>query len=74
VGYGDVGFGNRRFAIDVDYATHVDYCHIDPVKHGYVQRASEWPHSTFHRHVERGVYPLNWATGPDIDWTVGERA
>ena len=68
MGYGDVGFGNTRFAIDVDY------CHIEPVQHGYVHRVSEWPHSAFHRYVEPGVYPLNWATGPDIGWTVGARA
>jgi len=49
------------------------YCHINPVKHGYVQRVADWPHSTFHRHVERGIYPLNWAGGPDIDGVVGER-
>ncbi|BBA35014.1 uncharacterized protein sS8_3071 [Methylocaldum marinum] len=51
----------------------MDYCHINPVKHGYVQRVSEWPHSTFHRYVEGGVYPLNWANGPGGDWTMGER-
>ena len=38
-----------------DYAAHVDYCHINPVKHGYIQRVSQWPHSTFHRYVERGL-------------------
>jgi len=76
---GERGIWQRRFwehAIrdEEDYAAHVDYCHINPVKHGYVQRVAEWPHSTFHRHVERGVYPLNWANGPDSDWTLGERA
>lgn len=44
-----------------DYAAHVDYIHINPVKHGYVKRVSDWPYSTFHRFVARGIYPLNWA-------------
>ncbi|CAI8891619.1 transposase [Methylocaldum szegediense] len=52
----------------------MDYCHINPVKHGYVQRVADWPHSTFHRYVERGVYSLTWANGPDPAWAVGERA
>ena len=40
---------------------HVDYIHINPVKHGYVQRAVDWPHSTIHRFIERGVVGGNWA-------------
>jgi len=28
----------------------------------------------FDRHIERGVYPLNWANGPFADWTLGKRA
>ena len=46
---------------DRDYANHVDYIHINPVKHGYVQRAVDWPHSTIHRFIERGVVDVNWA-------------
>jgi putative transposase len=76
---GERGIWQRRFwehAIrdEEDYVAHVDYCHINPVKHGYVQRVADWPHSTFHRYVERGVYSLAWANGPDTDWAVGERA
>jgi hypothetical protein len=51
---GERGIWQRRFwehAIrdDADYAVHVDYGHINPVKQGFVQRAVEWPYSTFHR-------------------------
>ena len=46
---------------DRDYAAHVDYCHINPLKHGYVQRVADWPFSTFHRYVESGLYPVDWA-------------
>ena len=76
---GERGLWQRRFwehAIrdDGDYAAHVDYCHINPLKHGYVKRVADWPYSTFHRYVERGVYPLDWADGPESDLEAGERA
>ncbi|MDD5265936.1 MAG: transposase [Methylococcales bacterium] len=44
---GERGIWQRRFwehAIrnDTDYAAHIDYCHINPFKHGYVQRFADW--------------------------------
>ena len=58
------GIWQRRFwehliRNDLDYANHVDYIHINPVKHGYVRRAVDWPHSTIHRFIERGVVDAN---------------
>lgn len=29
---------------DDDYRTHMDYVHWNPVKHGFVKQASEWPY------------------------------
>ncbi len=49
---------------DNDLARHVDYIHFNPVKHGYVSRVADWPHSTFRRFVARGVLPPDW--GGDI--------
>lgn len=41
---------------------------IIPFKHGYyVPRVADWPYSTFHRYVDRGIYPLDW--GGDIGAT-----
>ncbi len=40
-----------------DYRRHVDYIHINPLKHGWVTRVIDWPFSTFHRDVQRGLYP-----------------
>jgi len=79
VARGERGIWQRRFwehAIrdDKDYAAHVDYCHINPVKHGYVRRVAEWPYSTFHRYVEVGIYPPDWAGELQGDWETGERA
>nr|MCH9697037.1 transposase [Gammaproteobacteria bacterium] len=43
-----------------DYRRHVDYIHYNPVKHGLVSKVVDWPHSTFHRYVKQGVYPVHW--------------
>ena len=49
-----------------DFERHCDYIHYNPVKHGYVARMADWPHSSFHRYVEKGVYPLDWAGTPEL--------
>ena len=59
------GIWQRRFwehAIrdDTDLERHVDYIHFNPVKHGHVTRVADWPHSSFHRYVERGVLAADW--------------
>jgi putative transposase len=46
-----------------DFARHVDYIHYNPVKHGLVASAMEWPYSSFRRHVEAGIYPPDWGQG-----------
>jgi putative transposase len=46
---------------EADWQAHVDYSHFNPVKHGYVQRVSEWPFSSFHRYVHQGLLPPDWA-------------
>jgi putative transposase len=38
----------------------MEYIHFNPVKHGLVGMAKEWPFSTFHRYVKQGVYDLDW--------------
>jgi putative transposase len=38
-----------------DYARHVEYCHVNPLKHGLVARVRDWPHSSFHRDVRGNV-------------------
>ena len=66
------GLWQRRFwehAIrdEEDFARHLDYIHHNPVKHGYVRAVSDWPHSSFHRHVRLGIYPSDWAGGEIAD-------
>lgn len=74
---GERGIWQRRFwehtiRDDRDYQAHVDYVHINPVKHGLVRAVRDWPYSSFHRFVEAGIYPVDWATEL-IDLEVGER-
>jgi putative transposase len=45
---------------DSDLARHVDYIHFNPVKHGLVSRVCDWPHSSFHRYVEKELLPPDW--------------
>ncbi|SMP28596.1 REP-associated tyrosine transposase [Shimia sagamensis] len=36
------------------YKAAITYCHMNPVKHGCVQRAEEWPYSSVHRDIACG--------------------
>jgi len=61
----DKGVWQRRFwehqvRGEDDLQRHVDYIHFNPVKHGLVARAADWPHSSFHRYVKQGWLPADW--------------
>jgi putative transposase len=77
---GERGIWQRRYwehtiRDENDFARHVDYVHINPVKHGFVTRVRDWPHSSFHRMVELGVYPEDWAgDAADLVGNFGERS
>ena len=43
-----------------DLRRHVDYIHFNPVKHGYVARVCDWPHSSFHRWARAGRCGVDW--------------
>jgi len=62
---GERGIWQRHFwehviRDDLDYQRHVDYIHLNPLKHGYVKHVVDWPYSTFHQHVTREIYMPNW--------------
>jgi putative transposase len=58
-----------------DLARHIDYVHINPVKHGLVTRVRDWPHSSFHRMVKLGMYPEDWAGDvAELGASFGERS
>jgi putative transposase len=58
---------------EADYARHVEYCYINPVKHALVSRVRDWPHSSFRRDVRAGVFPEDWAGDVHASGQFGER-
>ncbi len=68
---GERGIWQRRYwehliRDQADFRAHMDYVHVNPLKHGLVTRVADWPYSTFHRLVANGVYPPDWAGGGEI--------
>ena len=49
-----------------DWRHHVDYIHYNPVKHGHVAHAFEWPYSSLHRLIRAGWYEPDWGAGEDV--------
>lgn len=43
-----------------DFSRCIDYVHINPLKHGIVERVADWPWSSFHRYVRLGTYQSDW--------------
>lgn len=61
----ETGLWQRRYwehciRDEEDFIRHVAYLHWNPVKHGLVKQLADWPYSTFHRYVARGIYPADW--------------
>ena len=59
---------------DADYARHVEYCWINPLKHGLVTRVRDWPHSSFHRDVREGPVMLDWGRRGRDEWRIWRAA
>lgn len=47
---------------EVDMRRCIDYVHVNPLKHGYVERVRDWPWSSFHRYVALGEYSPDWGS------------
>jgi putative transposase len=67
---GERGIWQRRYwehtiRDERDYASHMDYTHFNPVKHGLAGETADWPFSSFRRCVANGVYPESWL-GTDV--------
>ena len=68
---GERGVWQRRFwehAIrdERDFERHTGYIHFNPVKHGHVRCAAQWPHSSFHRYVRQGLYDADWGAADEV--------
>jgi putative transposase len=74
---GERGVWQRRFwehtiRDDADLARHVEYTHYNPVKHGYVERAIDWPYSSLRLYVRRGLLTEDWGCTGDPEGDLGE--
>ncbi len=49
-------FWKHAIQDDMDFERHLDYIHYSPIKHGYVEKASDWQWSSFHKFVKAGIY------------------
>jgi putative transposase len=72
------GIWQRRFwehliRDESDFARHVEYCYINPMKHGLVTQVRDWPFSSFHRDVRSGLCPVDWAGDIAAPGDFGER-
>ena len=68
---GERGIWQRRYwehliRDEADFRAHMDYVHINPVKHGLVESVTDWSYSTFNKLVEKGIYPSDWAGGEEV--------
>jgi putative transposase len=62
---GERGIWQRRFwehliRDELDYENHVNYIHYNPVKHNYVDHSVDWPYSTIHRYISKGILKPDW--------------
>ena len=73
-------FWEHTIRDEADYRAHVRYCWTNPAKHGLVARAVDWPHSSIHRDIGRGLVdpefmktePVRWGSTPPMPM-MGER-
>lgn len=53
-------FWEHQIRDERDFEPHVDDVHDNPVSHQLIDAPYNWPYSSFHRYVERGIYLNNW--------------
>lgn len=53
-------FWEHQIRDERDLNAHINYIHFNPVKHGYVSQASQWPYSSIHKFIRQGVLPMDW--------------
>ncbi|MBA1276183.1 MULTISPECIES: REP-associated tyrosine transposase [Pseudomonadaceae] len=65
-------FWEHQIRDESDLQRHVEYIHYNPVKHGLVEQVADWTYSSFHRYVEKGLLPKDWACSAEANGTFGE--
>jgi len=54
------GFWDHVIRDERDFVNHFHYIHYNSVKHGYVSKPEDYPHTSFHEYVKRGWYEIGW--------------
>jgi len=60
-------FSDRRIRGQGHYFGTINYLHANAVKHGYAEKADDWPHSSFHEYLEtfgRDLLRVLWHAHP----------
>ncbi len=62
---GERGVWQRRYwehciRDERDFENHVNYIHINPVKHGWASKASDWQYSSIHQYIAKGMLTTDW--------------
>lgn len=68
---GETAIWQRRFwehtiRDNDDLSRHIEYIHFNPVKHGLVESAKDWPHSSFLQYVNNGFYNTGWGNNTSL--------
>ena len=58
-------FWEHTIENEEDLEVHLDYIHYNPIKHGLVEKAKDWPYSSFARYVKEGIYDKDWVGGDE---------
>jgi hypothetical protein len=54
-----------------DFSAHLEYIHLNPVRHQLVTAPRDWPFSTFLEWVAKGSYDATWGSSGPVslpDW------
>lgn len=49
-----------------DLQRHIEYIHLNPVKHGYTSSPSFWEYSSFSKYVQDGFHEPDWGSNLEI--------
>jgi len=60
-------YWEHRIRDEEEYLRYRDYIHLNPVKHGCVERPEDWPYSSFHEHVRMGWLDRKWPGSSPVD-------
>ncbi len=55
-------FWEHEIRSEEELAKYLDYIHYNPIKHHYVDGASQWKYSSFQHYVNKQIYLPDWGS------------